>query len=107
MARLRLTLAAAAVAFTLSTPAYAYSDEVVLAAIDLRVTEISAELKTLYADYQNASGSTKYTIKLKLVGLYARKVQLLRAAYYVRRLPESKNAYIISCYELQVASPAA
>jgi uncharacterized protein (DUF2342 family) len=107
LSKLRKTALATAFALALSTPAHAYSDEVVLAAIDLRITEIKADLTRLYAASQTATGPELRRVKAQMLGLIARKVQLLRASYYVRRLPEDKNAYIISCYNLQVASPSA
>lgn len=104
---LRKTALAGFFALFLSTPADAYSDEVVLAAIDLRVTEIKTDLTRLYAESQTATEPELQQIKMQMLVLIARKVQLMRASYYVKSLPEEKNGYIISCYNLQVASPSA
>lgn len=112
---LKTTFVAAALAMlSLSSPASAtssggvtYSDDVVIAAIDQRVEMFNAQLHALQIEYRNAtSNSDMKRIKREYIGVLARKLHLLRVRHYVKKLPDLKNTYIVTHYNLNIASPS-
>lgn len=105
---IKSALAATAVTFCLSSPVLAYSDEVVLAAIDERVQSLQSELDALRIAYQSAtSNRMRRQLKRQFSIVYSRQCQLHTAAHWVKKLDERKNKKIIAYFHLNVASPSA
>jgi len=106
MYHIKKLMIAAALALTLASPASAYSDQVVLNAIDHRVSTLTSRIETRILRYRGANEATRARLRPQILGLIARKSQLLVVRHKVTKLPESRNQHFVSFFKLNVASRA-
>jgi hypothetical protein len=109
MKHFKLVLASTFIALTLSQPAAAYTNNVMVTSIDHRLDALDREIQTLQTEYLNSPTSSRKHIKKRIMGLRARKAQLYTAK---RRMSSRRNhhnhnsEYMIKYHRKHVASPS-
>ncbi len=82
------------------SPAWAYTDDQVIAAIEDKLFVLNEEEDALKAAYESASGEEKKAIRFKLFIIHVREKKLNYFAYKVPYLTDHQIDWLVAHYHL-------